>query len=58
MPPSGWNPPNVIDFNHPMKLATRRQPLHTLGQGIHLEEGNSYTLAEYREMADKFAQEW
>jgi hypothetical protein len=41
-----------------MKLATRRQPLHTLSQGIYLEEGTEYTLAEYREMADKFAQDW
>lgn len=58
VPPKGWNSPNLFDFSNPMKLATRRQPLHTLSQGIYLEEGNEYTLAEYREMADKFAQEW
>lgn len=58
VPPKGWNPPNLFDFNNPMKLATRRQPLHTLNQGLYLEEGNNYTLGEYREMADKFAQEW
>lgn len=58
IPPSEWNPPNLFDFNNSFKLPTRRQPIHTLKQGLYLDEGDLYTLNEYKEMADKFAQDW
>lgn len=58
VPPAEWSPPPVIDFNSSYKIPTKKQVIHTLQQGRGFDDGRSYTLSEYKEMADAFAEKW
>lgn len=58
VPPPEWSFPCNISMNHPKKFKTRKQPIHTLQQGQGFDDGRSYTIAEYKRMADEFYKSW
>lgn len=58
MPPAKWQPPCAVDMTNPKKFPTKRQKINTLQEGQGFEDGNNYTIAEYKEMADKFYRKW
>lgn len=58
VPPSGWNPPCQLDMNNPTRFPTKRQNINTLQEGKGFDTGKSYSIAEYKEMADAFSAEW
>lgn len=58
VPPDGWDPPCQVDLTYPNKFPTRLQRISTLQQGEGFDDGNSYTLAQYKVMADRYKQQW
>lgn len=56
VPPLGWNPPSSIAsrLSSSQKYKTRLQSIHALSQGEPYPDGNTYTFAEFRAMADSF----
>ena len=56
VPPLGWCPPCSMDARmaSPAKDKTRLQAVHTLAEGVPFPDGNLYTFAEYKDMADGF----
>lgn len=58
VPPSGWNPPCLVNMENPLKMPTKLQTINTLQEGNGFPDGNSYTIAEYKEMANNFYRQW
>eukprot|EP01038_Epipyxis_sp_PR26KG_P007815 gene7815-10617_t len=58
VPPSEWNPPCKIDMNHPGQFPTKLQRINTLQQGVGFDDGKNYNIAQYKEMADQFYNDW
>jgi len=58
VPPDGWNPPNMIDFDDIRLLQTRLQEIHTLQEGHTFDDGEKYTIRGYKEMAETFENRW
>jgi histone demethylase JARID1 len=47
-----------MEANMHKKFPTKRQKVHTLQEGQGFDDGQTYTLAEYKTMADSFARHW
>jgi histone demethylase JARID1 len=58
VPPQGWNCPVLTDSSNPKLFDTKRQRVNTLQEGQGFDDGDRYSAASYKEMADKFYNEW
>ncbi|OQS01047.1 histone demethylase [Thraustotheca clavata] len=59
VPPAGWNPPSMIDFeDNKVKIETKLQRLHHLQEGKEYSNGRKHTLKSYRKAADTFKEQW
>ncbi|OQR99733.1 histone demethylase [Achlya hypogyna] len=59
IPPVGWNPACMIDFDeNKTEIPTRLQNIHLLQQGRAFEDGRRHTLKSYRTAADAFKLKW
>mmetsp|Transcript_2422 Transcript_2422/g.7441 ORF Transcript_2422/g.7441 Transcript_2422/m.7441 type:complete len:580 (+) Transcript_2422:139-1878(+) len=54
VPPEGWKVPCAVDWTSPKRFNTKKQRVDNLGEALPFDDGNRYTLAEYRHMADGF----
>jgi hypothetical protein len=56
IPPPNWNPPCSLAARmaSTTKYKTRLQAVHSLAEGLPFPDGNLYTFAEYKAMADSF----
>jgi histone demethylase JARID1 len=48
----------MVDMANPKRFPTKRQKINTLQEGLGFDDGNSYTIAEYKRMADQFKEKW
>eukprot|EP00607_Mallomonas_marina_P000756 CAMPEP_0182433294 /NCGR_PEP_ID=MMETSP1167-20130531/62314_1 /TAXON_ID=2988 /ORGANISM="Mallomonas Sp, Strain CCMP3275" /LENGTH=270 /DNA_ID=CAMNT_0024621821 /DNA_START=57 /DNA_END=866 /DNA_ORIENTATION=+ len=58
VPPEGWNPPQKIDFTDKRSIPTRLQEIHALQEGNPWDDGEEYTLQNYKLMAEQFSAQW
>lgn len=58
VPPKQWNPDCMVDMANPKRFPTKRQKINTLQEGLGFDDGNTYTIAEYKRMADQFKEKW
>ena len=58
VPPDGWNPPCQVDPSNARTFATKLQDINIMQEGGGFDEGKSYTMASYQEMADAFTRRW
>lgn len=58
VPPPEWSPTCQVQMSNPRTFATKLQEINVLQEGMGFEEGKYYTIASYKEMAEKFSKQW
>ncbi|KAF0687904.1 Aste57867_20396 [Aphanomyces stellatus] len=59
VPPKGWSPPQMIDFNNDTTVfETKLQKVHRLQEGKSYKDGRDHTLKSYRTSADTAKDAW
>jgi hypothetical protein len=58
IPPHGWNPPFMVDFENSIQFKTKHQKINELQQGQGFDDGEMYNVRSYRQMAETFKQHW
>ena len=56
VPPKGWKVPKVDATEK--RFPTRKQKINRLQEGMHYDDGRTYTVEGYQKMANQFQENW